>query len=500
MNKFFNKIWFPFVLFIIVAPFLCSIFFSVPANDDFSMAVGGIPGAIQEQHCSKIVVDISIFERAFNDASYFYATWGGGWPYSFIQVLLNPLVYFSSSSYMYGLVLCFLFIVFLVVCYLFVKCTFNLILKYDNIVYIRIYFCLIIFIFLNLSNYCEVFYWFVGNSYAWGISLIMLNVMFIFKMFSTHFRTSTVILCSVIGFIACFDFKLAVIPGLTYVIEYVLYLKRNKKFSIIMLIPLIFMVSGGFISLLAPGNFIRHQTNAALHISGSLSFFMSILTGVKNSFEISLATYTNPLFMFACVIVVVLGYKTYKNFKYNIRVFIGLFLFQFIFIASVCVPVAIGYAFETYPNRLVFLVNCIICFYGLFSMFYLGGLIKFQFSSLTIMANALTKILIVSVLFVSVYLFMPYENGTTNLSKLPVVYLTNNIVKIHDSSCAYKNLYKNILNSPSKDVYIQSKQLNSINSLGVLYPPLIAAEDDFSLHWLEDSMACYFDKDHIWLK
>lgn len=78
------------VLSFIVFPFLLTIPFSTPLSDDFSMAT-----TISN-------LDGSIFLNAIDATNTFYMTWAGGWPFNFIQILLNPLLYFPSSSFIYG--------------------------------------------------------------------------------------------------------------------------------------------------------------------------------------------------------------------------------------------------------------------------------------------------------------------------------------------------------------------------------------------------------------
>lgn len=85
---------------IILLPMICTIFYSIPVNDDFSMVNG----------CDRNTLLIDSIKRA----NEWFMTWSGLWPYMFIETLANPLLLFPLEGCWSGVEMFFLFLVFIV--------------------------------------------------------------------------------------------------------------------------------------------------------------------------------------------------------------------------------------------------------------------------------------------------------------------------------------------------------------------------------------------------
>ena len=75
-----SRLLFMIVVIILILPFIGNIWYSLPSADDFSMLY-------DYDH------SISIFVNAISKANTMWITWSGEWSYSFIQILINPLLF-----------------------------------------------------------------------------------------------------------------------------------------------------------------------------------------------------------------------------------------------------------------------------------------------------------------------------------------------------------------------------------------------------------------------
>lgn len=157
------------LIIVVLLPMICTIFYSLPSADDFSMAMG----------CSKNTLLLDSIGRA----NEYFMTWSGLWPYMFIETLINPVLLFPLESWWSGGEMVFLFLAFVVS---FITVT-NLAMVKLLGIYNKEHRCLftlvILFVFFNTNIYNEIFYWFVGSSYLMALTLGIITIGLTIKLF-----------------------------------------------------------------------------------------------------------------------------------------------------------------------------------------------------------------------------------------------------------------------------------------------------------------------------
>ena len=228
-------------------PYFYSIYYAVPASDDFAMTLGR-----------------DNYSNAFNEfikaIPFYWTKRGGGILWFAIQILLNPLNLHVHLGHTYGLYMICNFMLYLFV-YMY---TMKTILEYhfneDNKLYIYIIILLTFFMFLQNNYYVEVYNWYVGmNAYALPLATAMCFITFMIK-YSSSGKRRHLLLMLMFGAVTSNAMAYCVLLGVSYIYIVVYkkgfdgYLTGRKK-----MMPLFLFIIIGFITVFAPGNFSRQK-------------------------------------------------------------------------------------------------------------------------------------------------------------------------------------------------------------------------------------------------
>lgn len=331
-----KQIWVWLALMILMVPFCYTIFYALPSTDDFGMAAG--------------ISKDAILTGAVSRANEFYMTWGGAWPYFFLQVFLNPLLRASAGSHLYGLEMEVYFIIFFATLYLPVRAVAEKLWRMEK-KHTRLAYLILVVVFLNTGVYYETFYWFVGAGYLFAYSLLFVTLALCVRYFADgHLPHWKYLLMCILGFIGCMSYTEAVLVGVPFLLfAYRDFVRREWKWK--KSIPFVIWVIGGLVSLLCPGTFAR----------SSLFAGVTPFTLLKNTTVLTvrgiLVLFANPLVIVMLVVFVIAGIvfreKIGSGWHPLAAVIIsGLSLWITYF------PLCMGSADQSYlPNRYEFIFN-----------------------------------------------------------------------------------------------------------------------------------------------
>ncbi len=455
--------------FIIILPFVISMLYSIPGADDFSMTYD--------------LGNEFFFITALKKATNMYFRWSGLWIYMFIEYLCNPVMIFGPTSQMYGVVMILLFGGFLGILYYLISTIFKDIFQIKDNIKIWGFFVFFLSCFLNTDIYTEIFYWFIGSVYMWAVSLCMLTVALEIKFFSSGYKPKYAVLLSIIGFIACSFFQAAVFPGMAYLVIWLYYCRKEKKVLWKQLIPLTIMIIGGLISVLAPGNYVRHNS----YDESGLHFSEAIYQAFFNECFVLFELLCKPFIWILVLGFGWVGFINYKNIKYRLNPFWCAVIIG-ITILLTCYPLALGISGIGLPNRYYFLLNIYICVMVMTWSVYVGAWIKREFNEKLIKQKKKIKfflhfvIIIVAIWGICSVPTTPYFKTTVGMEE---------IKECHDS---WMNIYLVIKTSQDSDVvlYVQPELLEN----DIIKIPNISYDIRY---WENKDLSNYFGKNSIML-
>ncbi|SFO35496.1 hypothetical protein SAMN05216351_10754 [Pseudobutyrivibrio sp. JW11] len=245
-----SKIIIGVLYFILFIPVFYSIYYSVPASDDFAMALGrDAYGNVVSEFIAAVV---------------FFWTKRGGTICSFVaEYLINPLNLHVHLGHWYGIYMIIAFIICMFLIYMGLKKLVFYVLKdADNAPFAsEIITFLVIFMLIENYYYVETYNWYVGMiSYAGVMALLFLNI-FLTLRFAETGKKSAYVWMIVTGVIvantSAFD-----IPLGAFFVYIVLFNKEFDKFvsSIFKkVLPLLLYIAMGLITIMAPGNYARQS-------------------------------------------------------------------------------------------------------------------------------------------------------------------------------------------------------------------------------------------------
>ena len=243
----FRKLIRGFCYALIFIPILFSIFYSVPASDDFAMALG-------RENSS------GFFSELFSNMAYFFTKRGGTVIAFFIEFLINPLNAHVHLGHVYGLYMIVVFILSTVAIVYAIKVMVAYMLPEKSRRFVATITLIITAVLFTTFYYVESFNWFVGAiAYEVPMAMLLLSFAFIIKHTESP-KTKYFVLMLITGIIAANNTVMDVPIGMFFL--YVVYYKPgyNKfdiKGNLKKAIPLFAFIISGMVGVLAPGNFVR---------------------------------------------------------------------------------------------------------------------------------------------------------------------------------------------------------------------------------------------------
>lgn len=465
-----RKNWvFLLALFAICVPFLGTIWLSVPLQDDFMI----YHRLMQEEGAN-------VFVRSIKASITMWREWTGGLPYLFGEYILNPLNYFKCTSRAVGIELEIIFVVFIATIFVWIKYVLANVFYIKNSNVIKISYLVFLFAFLNTEIYSQIFYWFIGSVYAWVYILTFIThiLMIAFYRGVKPVNAKTGIALSIVGFLTCFNYQVAVTLGFLYLYELYVFC-RSKKFQIRLIMPLSCMILGGLISVLAPGNFIRHNE----YTNGIVSVKAIIWYTCKMVGEEFINLIENPLVIAMILLFLYLGIHMAKQDSIMPHpVFIV--LCSGLCIAGIAMPVAFGQGNGIIYNRMAFVLNLDIFICILWMTISCG----IWLGRTGVLKEKILKYRFPIIFQTGLLVFFLFCYG---FSSFPWTYTLCNTRMLYIQSSQVHDLYEDMAAS-DLDVYVvKGKQLSVYTDMMI---DLYLKDQD---HWVNQDMAYYFHKEAI---
>lgn len=456
--------WLVAGLVVLLLPYLFTILYTVPAKDDFVMALG--------------MTDGSLFKNSIERANHYYLEWTGIYYFSFLEVFLNPLLLFdSSASFGIGVEMLIFFALLILAIALCVNEFAKEYLQLETKEGVLGLLLLFLFAVLNTGIYSEVFYWFVGAEYMWGTTLTLITLFFEMKYFK-NISVKNGVALSIAGFISSITYYMCVPVGAAFLAFIISDKIKTGKLNIKKYIPLVFIVLGACVAAFAPGNFNRADTT-------STSAAGSIIPAIANTCFIFVSEYmkllANPIYIGCMIAFVVAGYFLFQKKAVCVKMPFVYFIIAAAIMWCTIFPQALGYGDHSITNRYEFVVY----FYGTLLLapcfMILGGYIADK-KLIIIEKKQLTGIVFILALFV--YGCTVTITGT----KSPYVYTLSNMREVRNRSCQWKEMYRDIETS-SEDVIV-------IDDVDYFETPVIK-DPTVEAAWVRDGMNKWYNKTSI---
>lgn len=470
------------VIAVVLISYSITIFYSYPSQDDFQF--WGWMKKYGSGH--------NEFSGAVKATEWLYYNWTCGIPYVFLQMICNPLLYFPVDSYAYGIQQIIVFNVFWIILFVYIRFVLQKLFGVKQFIYVLGTFTALLISILNCSIFTEIFYWYTGRIYEIALAFAMINHMLIIKVFETEGKKSFVwiAVASVEGYITCFNYQIAVMIGFAYVFHFFCYNRGEfkKKKNIAKIIPLLFMIAGGLISVLGPGNYVRQS----LYIP-DMTVFRAVKMAVKTTLKLYYTMYIcNPAAIIALAFFAITGYLFVKNEKRLSPLVLGLagglasYLMLF--------PIALGQGNEVIYNRMLYFCSVPSFVFQSITALLFGSYIKKEYSHIGI---ALTKRnkrdLLVTLAFLG---FLTFAIANVAMKYFPVKPVNNpiaytmlNVEKARSQGELVKKEYSAICESEQKECYIDTVQIGSMSPFNKEI--LLSCDDDW---WVNEEMSFYFGK------
>jgi len=455
---------------VLILPYAYTILHAVPSSDDFVMAVG-----VDKNH---------LFSEAVRVANHYYLNWGGIWIASFLEVFLNPLLRFGTVSIMYGVeMLCFFFLFVLVLLWM-VRNIFVYVLKIKDWKVVLGTYIVILLAILNISIWTEIFYWFVGSCYLWGMLFGMSAIALLVKFYE---KDSIVlgVLIAVLGFPACAFYMEAILPMMVYFLLVCYEFFKTRKVLWKKLIPFVFWCAGFISALIAPGNFVRHDATAG---SGGLNLFKAAADALIIWFDSLFDLVKNPLMLIVMCIFVLIGAFILKEKNFRFQYPVIPFLLALMCLYIVYYPIALGYGSSRYlPNRVQFIFKTYAVLMFAAACIYFGGWCSKKYGEYFTTA-AIRKVALFLIVFGYVCII-----PTKYYEELPYAQTVAQHQNVKMVSSEWKYLLNYIEMVEEEDVFLSRSKINTV----IIKEPGISVDKDYEVN---RTFAEYYGKKSIVLE
>ncbi|MDC7278834.1 hypothetical protein NXH64_04880 [Butyrivibrio fibrisolvens] len=433
-----KKIKYSLLYLILFIPICFSIFYSVPASDDFGNAIR--------------TDKTSTFIQAVVYAYQLWATWCGRWVNTFLAKLLNPLNSHVHLGHNYGLFMIVVFIVTTVVIIFGLKVCVERVLGKES-KYVSLVTFLIMTIFLSTNYYSECYNWFNGAMvYSVPMSFVVLAVAAMIKYAESGYKSTLhYVLIIVFGFFAATIEYCDVALGITYV--YFIYycdleerLKEEPRKKIKNIAPLLVYIILGVSSVFAPGNKIR-QGYYELDLSISKSFIQYIKDIVIRIQDLIV---DHPLAVLIFTILIFIGILSNSEHEQVKRIPETIILF-IIIITGAIYPYIYARAFDTtyLDIRMEYIFDfCLHVSLGVLCVMlgkYLSYRFKFEFDSKN-------KLMVITALILFAYVSIIQNYAYLNIVQIDIL---RNRGIITESFNYWDDVLKEIEASTEDDVIIE---------------------------------------------
>ncbi len=288
---------------LLFAPFVYSIFYSMPANDDFAWAIDWWS-------------DNRLIEALHRVQYNYMITYGNsGLVAILIQVLFHPLHIFNNVGHSFGICMIVANVIIFTILITSVRRLFKYLFEMDSDVALDVLTFLVTALVTTTYYYSDVYNWWSGTpGYAGMMVMSVLTCSMMAKYLKTK-NQKTYIAMIVFGLIACTSMMYDVLIGGFYVLMFFIIERKNQDTLKKKIFPLALYIVMGIIQVIAPGNFTRMDVEDRY----SQGMVAAIIVTIKRILMRMATTVANKpwvvmLFIFICLIGIIVKNKREVHF------------------------------------------------------------------------------------------------------------------------------------------------------------------------------------------
>lgn len=432
---------------LLLAPFVYSVFYSMPANDDFALGINWWGG--------------NIITEGFRRLAWNYMHWFGqsGVIAILIQVILNPLFWFQNSGHSFGICMVIVFLAIAFGTIYAARRLIALIVKNDNKIVLDVFAFLTALLLFTSYYYNDVYNWWSGVP---GYSLMMMLNIFTFgnivKYTNTH-KKNDYIWMIVFGVITCTSLMNCVATGLFYLI-FIFGLRFKDGDSLVKkLCPLALYVISGIITVIAPGNYerIEYERYFGYEVADPQYIHSAIITAERVVYRFVMTMVNKPWTISIVIAIALLGMFIGGEEKTNLKYLIISAVCVFIAAFGAVYPYVLGSnkTFDSeFANRIYFVEDYIVFIGMAIIAFRLGQWISIY----------IDKKIDIKQFVVSYVLLLVLTCGFAKLNPYTTAFVPTDIVNrvsiIKETYYFWDGILEEAENSSEKDVVITRKDVD----------------------------------------
>lgn len=349
---------------LLLAPFVYAVFYSMPANDDFALGINWWGG--------------NIIVEGFKRMAWNYMHWFGqsGTIAILIQVILNPLYWFANAGHSFGIVMVFVFLGITIGTLVGFRRLIGLLSESENKLVLDVATFLAAVIIFSCYYYNDVYSWWSGvPGYSLMMMFSVINCGNIVKYSQTKAKRDYILMI-VIGVITCSSLMNCVATGLFYLIYVFIRNWKAGDSFIKKLVPLLFYIVSGIITVAAPGNYDRmeYERYFGYDVKDPQFIPSAIVTAKRVVYRAIMTALNKPWIVMLFLAIVLLGIYVKADKKPSIKLLVLSVIAVFISAFGAVYPYVLGSSKEfdsEFANRIYFVEDYIV-FIGL-------ALIAFRF-------------------------------------------------------------------------------------------------------------------------
>ncbi|MCR4695290.1 MAG: hypothetical protein K5773_08235 [Pseudobutyrivibrio sp.] len=470
MQSFVNKLidkklyWILLAIFyaMIFIPYIYSVFYSMPANDDFAWAL--------EWWTGNRAVE-SIYRVGWNYMNFYGQS---GFFAILVQVLFNPLYWFDNQGNSFGICMVIVFALVTVGTIIAIRRLIADLSKIESKPVIDVATFLVTALLFTSYYYFDVYNWWSGTP---GYSLMLMMMLFTLDYIVRYMdnpKKSTYIWMIVLGIIVCSGMMFCVTVGLFYVV-YVFWVKRKENISAIKrIVPIALFVISGLVTVIAPGNHQRMANGGLEDVSMRASL---IVTTVRVFLRTRATIISKPALDIALILLFLIGIKYKGKVKRSLLTLILFFVSIYIAACGAVLPYVYGLQkqLDTEFNARIFFVEDYITYIGLALWMLLFG----QYIGWCIKTNIKTSV-VAGISCLVIVIGLLYGNYHGYLGRLIPIDIVRHADLIVEKNVFWNDILDEVKNSePGSDVVINRVDIpwcdySYITSLDDIYrdPPV----------------------------